>query len=259
MNNLVYKILIVDDEKLSREGVIVGLKNIFNKRKERILLFEAENTADAQKIIDTEKPHLVLLDIEMPQENGLDFLARQVKINFDVIFITAYHEYAIAAFRYHAQDYLLKPYSESLLEEAINKCILNKQTLAKAKKYVYIKEMLHVAQSRKIAIPTLEGLQLIKVANIIYLKASGSYTEIYYLEKSKLKLYASKNIKHYENVLNNSQFVRIHDAYLVNINYIEKYIRGDGGQVMLEDGSVLDVSKRKKSKLLAILQNKQEK
>lgn len=255
MAQTTYKILVVDDEKLSREGIIVGLQNIFKNRKERLLIFEAENTAEAQTKIDTEKPHLVLLDIEMPQENGIDFLSRQKSVNYDVIFITAYHEYAIAAFRHHAQDYLLKPYNENILKEAIEKCIHNKKLLQKAKKYAYIKEMLQIAQSKKLSVPTSNGLQLIKVSTILYLKASGSYTDLYYMDGTVVKISMSRNIKHFEQILSNSQFIRIHDAHMVNLNFVEKYIRGDGGYVILEDGTHLDVSKRKKAFLLAVLQN----
>ena len=255
MARTTYKILVVDDEKLSREGIIVGIQNIFKSRKEQLLIFEAENTTEAQIKIDSEKPHLVLLDIEMPQENGIDFLSRQRSVSYDVIFITAYHEYAIAAFRYHAQDYLLKPYNENILKEAIEKCIHHKNIAQKAKKYVYIKEMLQIAQSKKISVATSTGLQLIKVSTILYLKASGSYTDLYYMDGKVIKISMSRNIKHFEQILSNAQFIRIHDAHIVNLNFVEKYIRGEGGYVILEDGTHLDVSKRKKAFLLSILHN----
>lgn len=251
-----YKILIVDDETLSREGIKIGISNIFATKNVPYQIFEAADTISAGEIIDKENPQIVLLDIEMPNENGIDFLARQKKINFEVIIITAYQEYAVDAFRHHAQDYLLKPFNEGLLKSAIDKILLKERLINKAKKYTFIKEMLQVAKTKKLALPTHEGLHLIKISAIVYLKACGSYTEIFVKDKKMSKYSVSKNIKNYENILNSSIFIRIHDSTIVNIDYIEKYVRGEGGFVVLEDGINLDVSKRKKNKLLDILQNK---
>ena len=249
------KILIVDDEMLSREGIKIALNNIFKERNESYTLFEAANTKEAETIIEKEKPTIVFLDIEMPNENGIAFLARQKKITFYVIIITAYQQYALDAFNHHAQDYILKPFSEAHIKVAIEKCLMVKSKVFSTRKYLYIEEMMQIALTKKIALPTQEGLQIIKLDNILYLKASGSYTDFMLKDMNVKKICVSKNMKVYEQVLIQSQFLRVHDSYMVNMNFVEKYVRGEGGYVVLEDGTNIDVSKRRKQLLLDILQN----
>ncbi len=249
------KILIVDDEMLSREGIKIALVNIFKERKEAYTLWEAENTEEASAIIEKEKPTIVFLDIEMPNENGISFLARQKNISFYVIIITAYQQYALDSFNHHAQDYILKPFSEAHIKIALEKCFLLKSKVVSAQKYVHIEEMMQIALTKKIALPTQEGFQIIKLDNILYLKANGSYTDFILKDMNIKKICVSKNMKVYENILMQSQFLRVHDSYMINLNYVEKYVRGEGGYLVLEDGTNIDVSKRRKQVLLDILQN----
>lgn len=241
------RILVVDDEALSREGILHTLRNIFKTSKMNPEIYEASNTIEAEDQIKKLKPDIVLLDIEMPNETGIEFLARQKSIKYEVIIITAYQEYAVEAFRYHAQDYLLKPIEESQLKIALERSYQIKRTKAKARRYTYIKEMLQNQKSKKLAIPIQSGIQMIDMDTITFIKASGSYTDIFYDGK---KISISKNIKHLENTLPPAQFIRVHDSYIVNKNKIVKYVKGSGGYVVLDDGSSVDVSKRKKEDLL---------
>lgn len=248
-----YKVLLVDDEHLSRLGTQLSLEKIFSTRSELLQVFEASNTKEAEQMIKKHQPDLLLLDIEMPNENGIDFLARLNTTSFHVIFLTAYSEYAIEAFKFHAMDYLLKPFNDAQLEQAISKCIKFKELHHHAAQYKDLKDMLYYSNDKKINVPTQEGVIFIRVNTIRYLKAEGSYTVIHYSDSQAKKLTASRNLKSFERVLHPSIFVRIHDACIVNKNYIDRFVKGDGGYIVLEDGTHLDLSKRKKHGFLKFM------
>lgn len=201
------------------------------------------------EMIDALKPDIVFLDIEMPVANGFVMLQQLKYRNFELVFTTAYDHYAIRAIRYSALDYLVKPIDIEDLklavaraEEKKNKDRHNPQIELLLEQMIDSKK-----QYEKLAIATAEGLQFLKVEDILYLEASVNYTHIFC---GTHKYTASRTLKDFEDLLPPSIFLRIHNSYIVNKNFIEKYIRGEGGQVVLSNGTMLDVSKRKKAEFL---------
>lgn len=245
------KILIVDDEELSRIAIRLSLGNI-QALKNKILIEEAHNTKVAEEKIASFGPDVVLLDIEMPGETGINFLQRLGKVYFETIFITAYHEYAVEAFKQNAMAYILKPIDDEDLKTAILNCIGQIKLRKKAKDYTILKELVYHLSHKKLAIPTQNGYDFISLENIIYLSAAGSYTEIFVVGITK-PIVISKNIKHVEESLPKSDFIRVHDSKVVNRKHIVKYIKGSGGYLVMINDIVINVSKRKKEFLMRTL------
>lgn len=199
--------------------------------------------------IDSLQPDIVFLDIEMPVTNGFVMLQQLRYKNFELIFTTAYDHYAIRAIRYSALDYLVKPIDVEELKAAIARAEEKKnQVHANPQIELLLEQLVGTKrQFSKIAIATTEGLQFLRVEDILYLEANVNYTHIFCGDK---KYIASRTLKDFEELLPSSVFLRIHNSYIVNKNFVEKYIRGEGGQVVLSNGTVLDVAKRKKAEFL---------
>jgi len=202
------------------------------------------------EIINRVKPELVFLDIEMPYGNGFDLLDQLSPVTFEVVFITAFNDYAIKAFKYAALDYILKPVSITELKEAVVKV---SKKLEEKKVNTRVASLLSNLKSgngntQKIGLPVEEGLYFEEVANIMYMEASGSYTAVYI--KDKKKQLVSKNLKEFEDVLSDTVFCRVHHSYIININFIKKYYKGRGGYVEMEDGTNIAIAVRKKESFL---------
>jgi two-component system, LytTR family, response regulator len=241
------KAILVDDEKSSLSSLKEKLRAHCPQVK---ILALCENAEMGIEAIDSLLPDVVFLDIEMPVMNGFVMLQQLQYKNFELIFTTAYDHYAIKAIRYSALDYLIKPIEIDELIIAIGK-------VEKRRSHAYPNPQIELLVDQfgnkknsftRIAIPTAEGLQFIKVADIVYLEASVNYTHVYTQENRKHVV--SRTLKDFEELLPTETFVRIHNSYIINKNFAEKYIRGEGGQVVLSTGTTLDVSKRKKSEFL---------
>ena len=239
------KAIIVDDEPKARENLQILLQD-FVKGVEVVAL--CQDIAEAMEAVNTKSPDIVFLDIQLQRETGFDLLTRLKEINFEVIFTTAYTEYAIKAFKFSAIDYLLKPIDIEDLKKAVGKVEkrVNNNMNSRLKELVQNLKF-ESTENYKLALPTLEGLVFIKVNDIIYCEASSNYTQIY---TSEGKYLVSKTLKEYDELLSDHNFFRIHNSYLININSIKKYVKGDGGYVVLNDNTSLDVSKRKKEAFL---------
>jgi len=199
-------------------------------------------------MIDSLQPDIVFLDIEMPVTNGFVMLQQLHYKDFELVFTTAYDHYAIRAIRFSALDYLVKPVDIEELKIAVEKAEeKRKQLRANPRIELLLEQMINTRHQPKIAIATTEGLQFLRIEDILYLEASVNYTHIYCGEH---KYTASRTLKDFEELLPSSLFLRIHHSYIVNKNFVEKYIRGEGGQVVLTNGAILDVSKRKKAEFL---------
>lgn len=199
------------------------------------------------------KPSLVFLDVQMPQMSGFDVLQQLSPISFEVIFVSAYDRYAIKAIKFSVLDYLLKPVDVDDLIQAINK--VKERLHNKNNSYQY-QSVLNNVQSRggkieKLAIPSLDGIDFFNTEDIIYCRADGSYTTIFL--KGKQNCLVSKNLKDFENLLTESGFCRVHHSFLINLRHVQKYIKGEGGYVLLTDGHHVDISRRKKDEFLALL------
>lgn len=207
-----------------------------------------DNGEEGIKAIESEKPDVVFLDIEMPVMNGFVLLQQLKYRNFELIFVTAYDHYAIKAIRYSALDYLVKPVEIEDLKAAITKAEANRNSRNSQLQMELLLEHLNNQQPKRITIPTSDGLRFINVEDIVYLEASNNYTHIYL--STNQKLLVSRTLKDFEDILPSETFLRIHHSTIINKFYVEKYIRGEGGQVVMRHGKVLDVSKRKKSEFL---------
>lgn len=245
------KILIVDDEELSRNAIRMSLQNMPNLST-KIQIEEAANTTKAEEKLKSFMPDVVLLDIEMPGETGINFLQRLGIVTFQTVFITAYHEYAIQAFKQNAIAYILKPIDDEDLKVAMQKCHTQIKLRKKARDYTLLKELVQHLSYKKIAIPTQNGLDFIELEKIVYLAASGSYTEMFVLGNTK-PIIISKNIKHLEATLPKVDFIRVHDSSIVNRKHIVKYVKGSGGYLVMTNDILVNVSKRKKEFLMKLL------
>jgi len=210
------------------------------------------NGIEALEAIRQLKPDLVFLDVEMPKMNGFEMLEQLHEINFHLIFVTSYDAYALKAIRFSAIDYLLKPVDREELQKAVQKVMQRMETpLPEQLKIILEKMHQPSAVSGKIALPTMEGLQMVTVESIISCEADDNYTTL--ILKNNRKVVVSSTLKVIEELLEDHSFIRIHRSYLVNLKEIEKYVKADGGYVVMSDGSQVYVSRNKKDELLKML------
>lgn len=236
--------IIVEDEETSREI----LKNYLKKYCPNVtVLGEAANIEEALVLIRNNDLDLVFLDVEMPYGNAFDLLDKVGDINFETIFVTAYNHYAIDALNAHASYYLMKPISIDELIKAVDYVTEIRTKEDALQDEVLVPKTNNV--NGKITIPQQNGFEVIETANILYCKADDNYTEIY-LNTNKKKL-VSKTLKYFEEALSDSNFVRVHKSYLINVNEVIKYLKGKGGSVVLSNGKEIMVSASKKSDLLS--------
>jgi two-component system, LytTR family, response regulator len=240
------KAILVDDEE-----------NSLNALKEKIInhcplvniIASCTDPSKAVEAIDTLKPDIVFLDIEMPGLNGFNLLQQVNYKYFEPVFVTAYDHFAVKAIRYSALDYLVKPVDIDELKGTVERALAKQHDKVPNQRLELLLDHLSSPKKyfKRIAIPSHEGLQFIKVGDIVYLEANVNYTHIYL---SAQKFVVSRTIKEFEELLPGDTFIRIHNSYIINKDYLEKYIRGEGGQVVLTTGTVLDVAKRKKAEFL---------
>lgn len=239
------KAVIIDDDQSNLNALS---EKLLKHCPQINIIDRCDNAQDGIKVIDDLKPDIVFLDIEMPVMNGFVMLQHLSYRKFELIFVTAYDHYAIKAIRYSALDYLVKPVEIEELKAAVSKAEANRGNRSSHLQLELLLEQLHKKQPRRITIPTIDGLRFISIDDIIYLEASNNYTNIYL--SANQKFLVSRTLKDFEEMLPPEIFLRIHHSSIINKNHVEKYIRGDGGQVVMRNGNVLDVSKRKKSEFL---------
>jgi two-component system LytT family response regulator len=248
-------VLLIDDEANSRQA----LRNLLTSLCPEVqILGEAKNADMGMELIHLLKPQAIFLDIQMPGKTGFEMLAALPQINFDIIFTTAYHDYAVKAFRFSAIDYLLKPIDPDDLVDAVAR-VTTKQKPASAGQVDLLKQLWQQMNTgkagqtgnQKLALATQEGIHLIEVKDIIWCESLGSYTKFYLVNGEKL--ITSKLIKEYEEILTDYHFFRVHQSYLINLQHIKKYVRGDGGQAWMSDGAEIEVARRRKDEFLAML------
>lgn len=199
------------------------------------------------------QPQLLFLDIEMPHLNGFQLLEKLSEHNFKLIFTTSYDQYAIKAIRFSAIDYLLKPIDTSELKQAVQKAIqYTFQSLSQQLEILMHKLQYPATPVARVAMPTMEGLQLIAVNDIISCFSDSNYTALHL--KDNQKLVVSKTLKEIAEMLEDHSFCRVHNTAVVNLNHVTKYIKGEGGYLIMSDGSLIDVSRSKKDLLLKKLQ-----
>jgi two-component system, LytTR family, response regulator len=244
------KAILVDDEKKASET----LKKLLGKYCPQVeVLFDYQRVDAAVSGIKEHKPDLVFLDIELPDGSGFDLLSRFEIIDFDVIFITAYNEYAIKAFKFSAIDYLLKPVDIDELIAAVSKA-QQLNTLRNAK-YKTLLENVSSPTAKKISVPIRGGMAFVNIEDIIRLEADGAYTII--VEKDGKQHTSTRYLKEYESLLDNNLFFRIHASHLINLEKVKALKREDGLFVEMADGSKLEISRRRKDEFLEKLNIKE--
>jgi len=240
--------IIVDDEQKS----ISTLQKIISDYCTDVkIIGTTDNIMSAHSLILSLKPQLVFLDVEMPYGNGFDLLNTFDDINFEVIFITAYNQYAITAFKYASIDYLLKPVNITQLQEAIVRADKRITEKTNAQNYILLKQNLQVenANEQRIILTDNNEQHLIKINDISYCIADGSYTFIHLVNNKRY--YASKNLKEFEDMLPTDYFFRIHYGHIVNIRHITKLQKGRSGSVIMQDGKELEIAARRKNDFLS--------
>lgn len=234
--------VIVEDEKRSREI----LKNFLEEFCTGVKVVGlAGNVDDAVLEIKTNDPDVIFLDIELQTGTGFDVLEKVNNVDFEVIFTTAFDQYAIQAVKYSSLDYLLKPIDIEELQDAVEKA------RAKKDKDTYKQQLENLMQNlkqeksslRKICLATNDGFEFVCVEDILYCKAEGSYT--LFIVKSSDSLLVSKHLKEYENLLEDG-FMRVHQSFLVNLKKVKKYVKSDGGYIVMDNGDIVSVSRARK-------------
>jgi len=245
------KAIIVDDEIHCLNSLSIQLSEHCPGVE---ILAKCVSGKKALEAVEKTNPELVFLDIEMPTMNGFEFLEQCKQISFSVIFTTSYDQYAIKAFRISALDYLLKPIDPDELVAAVHKIEEQKSRPLTEQFRIMIEQIQnHNKGITKIGIPTVEGFELIPVDQIVYCEANNNYSHLFL--KNKTKIVACRSLKDMEEQLQDfKSFLRVHHSYLVNLNVVSKYIRGDGGYLILEDGSTINVSRGRKDALMKFLE-----
>ena len=241
------KAIIIDDEVHCLET----LSLLLNEFCPEVQLLEQCNSAKkGLEVIEKYNPDLVFLDIEMPLMNGFEMLEQLSTISFAIIFTTSYDQYAIKAIRYSALDYLLKPIDPKELISAVKK-VQEERHLPIAEQFQMLLQQINGKNNgfTKIAVPTAEGFELIPAEQVIYCEANDNYT--HFLLKNKNKIIACRTLKDIEEQLQDFPFfVRVHNSYMVNLNEVIKYVRGEGGYLIMSDDSSVNVSRSRKEALL---------
>jgi two-component system LytT family response regulator len=241
---------IVDDEPYCAEALAI----LLGRYCPQVHIEGIYNSgAQALGAIRELQPQLLFLDIEMPRMNGFELLEKVKDLDFELIFTTSYDQYAIKAIRHSALDYLLKPIDREELVSSIRKVEQRlKAPLAQQFDLLFQKLQSPASLFSKIAIPTMEGLQMVGVDSIVHCVSDSNYTVL--TLKEKQKLIASKTLKEIEELLEDYSFLRVHHSHLINLNEVCKYIKGEGGYLVMSDESSVPVSRARKEALLKKLQ-----
>lgn len=234
------KAIIIDDEKRARVSLSLLIQEFYPELE---IVAECENLPQGIKAIRKLKPNIIFLDIEMPGHSGLELLDffDENEITFEIIFTTAYNEYAVKAFKFSAIDYLLKPINPDELVNAIKRVEKQRQ---KIENYKVLQENIKHETLSKIAVPSGNSILFIETTDIIYIKGEGSYAEIFC--QNGIKHLVSRNLKNFEDILCfDNRFIRVHKSYIVNMSFCNSFQKSDGGSLFLKNDQNIPVSSEK--------------
>jgi two-component system, LytTR family, response regulator len=240
--------IIVDDEESCRETLLSALKKYCPQVH---VLGQAKSVKTGLALILEMKPDLVFLDVQMPDGTGFDLLGKIKEINFKTIFATAFDTFAVKAFKFSAIDYLLKPVDPEELVSAVSKLDSGNRL---DELNLKLEALLGNKNNfEKIALPAMDGIRLIRLNDIIRCESDSNYT--YFFTTAKEKIVVTRTLKEYEEMLTPMKFFRVHQSHLVNLAHVVKYIKGEGGSVIMDDGSEVEVARRRKEEFLSLLTN----
>ena len=241
--------IIVDDEKSNIEN----LENLLKKNCPDVnVLATANSSQQAMEVIARYQPELVFLDIEMPRGNGFDLLENLPEINFEIVFVTAYNQYAIKAIRFYALDYLLKPINVDELKTAVSRAKSKLRERKENERIQLLKQYLREPEKpKKIALPMADEIQFIEIDQILYCIGENNYTQFYLVNKSRILV--TKTIKEFEELLSTHGFVRVHRSYIINLRYVKAYVKKEGGYILMINDAQISISRNKKEEVLQLL------
>ncbi|MCI5058991.1 MAG: LytTR family DNA-binding domain-containing protein [Flavobacteriales bacterium] len=247
------KAVIIDDEEKARENLKFLLEEFCPEVKPVALVGTIDAAVEA---IKQHQPDFILLDIRMKGETGFQLFDKLESVDFEIIFTTAFDEYAIQAFKLSAIDYLLKPIDVEELKDAVAKVSKMQNKMQSKEKVTNLIKNLDGEQNNltKLALPTFDGLSFVKIEDILRCESDENYTKFFLKDGSKRLV--SKTIKFYEELLTPHNFFRVHRSHMVNLEYVTDYYKGDGGSVKLVDGTEVMVSRRRKEDFLKNFPNK---
>ncbi|HPE99026.1 MAG TPA: LytTR family DNA-binding domain-containing protein [Bacteroidales bacterium] len=239
--------IIIDDEDASR----ITLKALLGRYVPDVqIIAEAVDVESGLATVKQFTPDLVFLDIQMPDGSGFRLLEMLPEIDFDVIFTTAFDQYAIKAIKFSALDYLLKPIVSDDLKKAVEK---HRQKISAPDRNISYRTLLENLnpEPRKIVLHTFEGMHVVETADIIRCQSDDCYTN-FYLNGGK-RIIVSKTLKEIEEQLTGKDFIRPHKSHLINLQYIKTVVRNDGGYIVMKDGTEIPISRRKKEMVMDII------
>lgn len=242
--------MIVDDEEHCRMALSALLARRFPEVE---LMGTAADVREGVDLIRRVAPGLVFLDVEMGDRTGFDLLSELGDDRPHIVFTTAHENYAVRAIRFSAIDYLLKPVDADELRASVDKALAAR---VKPQDQVgvasLLKNLIKPATDRRLALPVSDGLEMVPMEAILYCAADSNYTLVHLKDRKRLLI--SRTLKEFEDLLEGELFVRVHHGYLINVRHVRKYIRGEGGEVIMADGTNVAVSRRKKQEFLDALE-----
>ena len=238
--------IIVEDDKHAQENLIAYISN----HKDIELLGIASDLTEAEELCNNLKPDLVFCDVMVPPATSFDWLLKRNEVTFDLIFTTSYEEFAVKAFRLAAVDYLIKPIDPNEFNAALTK-YRSKNSSDQSRITQLLANLTGPKTKSKVALPTFTGYIFVEISDIIRSESDNTYTTFFLKEKQKILV--SRTLKDVENMLAEYSFCRVHNSHLINLSYVAEYYKGEGGQVKLIDGSVIDVARRRKEGFLSQL------
>lgn len=240
--------VIIDDEQSCIERLSVLLAG--NHADTVELIASCRTVKEGLDVLTKLNPDVVFLDVQIQEQTGFDLLQQVPEIRFEVVFVTAFEKYAVQAFKVSAIDYLLKPVDPEDLRQAIGKLHqkLSRQEMSRKLDVLFHNLKTIEGASKKISVPTINGLEFLQVSDIIRCEADANYTHI--VLKNKQKITVAKTLKEFEELLTEYNFFRIHNSHLINLAHVVRYEKGKGGFVSMDDNSQIEVSTRRKEEFL---------
>lgn len=257
--------IIIDDEQGAQTILSVLLQD-YCPNVEVVAI--ADSVSTGIEVIQKYEPELVFLDIEMPFGSGFDLLEQLQRWNFDVVFTTAYDQHALRAFKVSAIDYLLKPIEVEELQRAVQRVeqkreeqslrtlasVLELERKTKEKMELLLHTLAERASAERMALPTSTGMEFVEIDEVVRCEGMINYTNIHFLERDPLLV--TRTLKEFEQMLEGSSFFRVHNSHLINFRYVVRYIRSNGGQIVMADGKTIDVSRRRRDEFLGHLNDR---